>query len=94
MLTYMYTNFRSALLGPVAFSVLHTSSVVNFKRVLCVCKQAIGCLFGEGGCVVSFLTMVGLILILCVFLCGCMKRVGALGVLDSPGEVESSIHLL
>lgn len=48
MLTYMYTNFRSTLLGPVAFSVLHTSSVVHFKRVLCVCKQAIGCLFGEG----------------------------------------------
>lgn len=35
-----------------------------------------------GGCVVSFLTMVGLVLILCVFLCGYMECVGALGVLD------------
>lgn len=91
----VFTDFRSTLLGPPACSVLRASPVGNFKRVLCVRTQGIGCLFGGGLCCVvpDYGFFLGLILILCVFLCGYMIRVGALGILG-PLEVESSVHLL
>lgn len=76
------------MLGPVACSVLCTSSVVNFKRVLCVCMQGIGCLFVVRLCCAVPDYGFSLCVSLWVHeMCWCL---GALDLL----EVESSIHLL